>query len=143
MDTRGMTNIKNCRKYGTRNTKNTRRKWSENQENIEERWNERIENTTRSKAENQESTERKWSEKIANITRNRVVVATKNVRITTSIADTANAPMTNIVITWNTIIKGIDTTITVIGGLGSNGIDTEKNILTYTNMEDITAKMHI
>jgi hypothetical protein len=143
MGTREMTNTKNCRKYGTRNIENTRRKWSENQEKIEERWNERIENTTRSKAVNQESTEREWSEKIANITRNRVVVATKNVRITTSIVGTENAPMTNIVITWNTIIKGIDTTITAIGGLGSNGIDTEKNILTYTNMEDITAKMHI
>jgi hypothetical protein len=60
-----------------------------------------------------------------------------------SIVGTENVPMTIAVITDITILKGIDTTITDIGGLGINGIDTEKNILTYINMEDITAKMHI
>ncbi len=72
-----------------------------------------------------------------------VVETTKNVQITTSIVDTENAPMTNVVITGTTIIKGIGMTIMAIGGLGSNGIDTQKNTHTYTNMEDITAKMDI
>ena len=34
-------------------------------------------------------------------------------------------------------------TITVIGGLGSNGINMPESIHIYTNMEDITAKIHI
>jgi hypothetical protein len=88
MGTREMTSIKNGRKNGTRNIENTKRKW-----------NERIENITRRKTANQESTERRWIEKIANIMENRIIVTTIDVRITTSIVDTENAPMTKIVIT--------------------------------------------
>ena len=70
-------------------------------------------------------------------------MTTKNVRVTTRIVDTEIAPMTNVVITGTTIIKGIGMTITAIGVPGFNGIDTQENTHTYTNMEDITAKMHI
>ena len=51
--------------------------------------------------------------------------------------------MINIVITDTTIIKGIGMIITVIGGLGSNGIDTQENTHKYTNMEGITVKVLI
>jgi len=34
-------------------------------------------------------------------------------------------------------------TTTAIGGLGSNGIVTQENTRTYTNMENITGNMHI
>ena len=72
-----------------------------------------------------------------------IVVAITIVQIITSTVDTANIPMPKIVFTWTTIIKGIDMTIEAIGGPGINGIDTQENIHTYTNMEDITAKIHI
>jgi len=72
-----------------------------------------------------------------------VVVTTKNVPITKIIVDIENAPMTTVVITSAKIIKGIGMIITAIGSLGSNGITTQKNTQTYTNMEHITAKMHI
>ena len=70
-------------------------------------------------------------------------MTTKNVRITTCIVDTDSTPMTNIVIMGITIIKDIGMIIRVIGGLGSNGIDTQENTHTYTNKEDITVKVHI
>ena len=72
-----------------------------------------------------------------------VVMTTKNVQITKIIVDTENAPMTTVVITSTTIIKSIGITTTAIGGLGNNGITTQKNTQPYTNMEHITAKMHI
>ena len=75
--------------------------------------------------------------------KNRVVVTIKNVRIITTIMDTGHSRMTNIVTTGTIILKGIDTTIRAIGGLGLNGIDTQENIQTYIGMEDITAKMDI
>jgi hypothetical protein len=92
---------------------------------------------------NQENTERKWRENIVSITRNRDTMTTKNIQITACIVDTENDPMTNIVIMDTTIIKGIGMIIKVIGDLGSNGIDTQKNIRTYINMEGITAKVGI
>jgi len=70
-------------------------------------------------------------------------VTTKNVRITTIIGDTENAPMTTVGITITTILKGIGMIIAAIGGLGSNGISTQKYIHPYTNMEHITAKVRI
>jgi len=70
-------------------------------------------------------------------------VTTKNVRITTSIVDTKYAPMINVVITDATIIKGTGMIIRAIGAPGINGTSTQENIQTYTNMEDITGKMHI
>jgi len=72
-----------------------------------------------------------------------VVETTKTVRITIIIVDIENTPMRAVVITDTTIIKSIGMTITDIGGLGNNGIATQENIQTYTNMEHITAKMHI
>ena len=72
-----------------------------------------------------------------------IVLNTKDVRITKIIVDTENAPMTTAVITNTSIIKGIGMTITAIGGLGSNGINTQKYTQTYPNMEHITAKIHI
>ena len=92
---------------------------------------------------NIENTERKWREKFPSITRNRVVLPIKNARIITTIMDTGTAPMTNIVTTGTMIIKGIDTTIRAIGGLGINGIYTQENIQAYTGMEDITVKRRI
>ena len=97
----------------------------------------------KNRTRNIENTERKWSENIVSITINRVVVATKNIRITASIVDTGNAPMTNIVTTGTTIIRGVAMTIMALGDLGSNGIDTQEDTHTYTNMEDITANMDI
>ena len=72
-----------------------------------------------------------------------VVETTKNVRITIIIVDIENTPMRAVVITGTTIIKSIGMTITAIGGLGNNGIATQETTQTYTNMEHITAKMHI
>jgi len=72
-----------------------------------------------------------------------VVEITKTVRITIIIVDIENTPMRAVVITSTTIIKSIGMTITDIGDLGNNGIATQENIQTYTNMEHITAKMHI
>jgi len=72
-----------------------------------------------------------------------VVETTTNVRITIIIVDIENIPMTTVEITGTTIIEIISMTITAIGGLGNNGIATQENIQTYTNMEHITAKMHI
>jgi len=57
--------------------------------------------------------------------------------------DTENTPMPNIVITGTMIIKDTVMTITAIGGLGSNGMDTQENTHTYTNMGDTIAKEHI
>ena len=70
-------------------------------------------------------------------------MTTKNVRITTSIVDTKYAPMINVVITDATIIKGIGMTIRAIGAPGINGIDMQENTHKFTNVEDITGKMHI
>jgi len=97
----------------------------------------------KNRTRNIENTERKWKEKITEITRYKAVITTKNVRITTSILDTGNVLMINIVFTLTTTIKDISMTITAIGGLGINGIDTQENTHRYTNMEDITAKIHI
>ena len=72
-----------------------------------------------------------------------VVIITKNDSSTTSIADIENGPMTNVGITGTTIIKGVVMNITAIGDLGKNGTDTQKNTQAYTNMEDISAKIHI
>ena len=71
-----------------------------------------------------------------------VVLTTKDVRITTGIMDTGNIPMTEVVITDGTNIRAIGMTITAIGGLGINGIDTQKRTRRYPGMEPITAKMH-
>ncbi|MGD2029711.1 MAG: hypothetical protein PVG86_07195 [Desulfobacterales bacterium] len=70
-------------------------------------------------------------------------MATKNVRITTSIVDTEIVPMTKVGITITTIIKGIGMLITAIGALGISGTSTQENTYRYTNMEDITAKVRI
>jgi hypothetical protein len=51
--------------------------------------------------------------------------------------------MTTVVITSTKIIKGIGMLITAIGAPGINGTCMQKNIQPYTNMEHITAKMHI
>ena len=72
-----------------------------------------------------------------------VALRIRDLQITTSMADTGNTPMTGVVITGITIIKGIGMTITAIGGLGVNGIDTQKRTRTFPGMEPITAKMHI
>jgi hypothetical protein len=52
-------------------------------------------------------------------------------------------PFSNIATMGTRIIRGVDTTIRAIGGLGINGIDTQENIQTYTGMEDITVKGRI
>jgi len=51
--------------------------------------------------------------------------------------------MTTVVITGTTTIKGMGIPITAIGGLGSNGMTTQENTRTYTDMVIITVKMHI
>jgi hypothetical protein len=51
--------------------------------------------------------------------------------------------MMNVVGTGIMIIEGIDMTIMAIGDLGGIGIDTQKNIRTYTNMEGITGRKGI
>jgi hypothetical protein len=77
------------------------------------------------------------------ITKNSIVVITENDRITTSILDTENAPMTSIVITVTIYIEGIGMTITVIGAPGITGTDMQEDTRIYTNMEAITAKVGI
>jgi hypothetical protein len=134
MDTKEKANIKSG-KNGKNSTRNI--------ENTEKKWREKIASITKNRNANQENTERRWRENIISITRNRDVVTTKNILITTFIVDTENTPMTNIVIMGTTILKDIGMIIRVIGDLGSNGIDTQENTHTYTNMEDITAKVHI
>ena len=72
-----------------------------------------------------------------------VVITITNLRTTTIIVDIENTPMTAIVTTGATIIKAIVMIIGAIGGLGSNGMTTQENTRTYTNMEHTTTKVHI
>jgi hypothetical protein len=53
--------------------------------------------------------------------------------------DTKNVPMVN-VITNPTSIEDMDTTIMVIGGLGTTGIDMQENTHPYTSRDNITVK---
>jgi hypothetical protein len=66
---------------------------------IKEKTNRKNCKNRKDKTRNIENIERRWIEKIASITRNRIVVTTIDVKITTSIVDTENAPMTKIVFT--------------------------------------------
>jgi hypothetical protein len=66
---------------------------------IKEKTNRKNCKNRKDKTRNIENIERRWIEKIASITRNRIVVTTIDVKITTSIVDTENAPMTKIAIT--------------------------------------------
>ncbi len=116
-----------------RNIKNTGRKWSEKIASIMRDKPENLENMSVSEKGGQPNTAAKSV----------IVVITINVLITTSIVDTGSAPMTNVVITYTMIIKGIGIITRVIGDLGKNGIDTPENIRRYTGMGDITVKMPI